>query len=396
MAGALDGVTVLDLSAVISGPMACAMLADQGARVIKVEGFEGDVARWLGPRKGDISSMFLAANRGKEAIALNLKTPEGVAILKELIGKADVLVQNFRPGAMERLGLGYETCAGLNPRLIYCSISGYGSQGPYSGARVYDPIIQATSGIASTQRDVATGQPVLLQSLICDKLSALTAAQAITAALFAREKSGAGQHVELAMLDAAIHFLWPESMYNHTFLDDPPPPQPDFGSFYRLIPTKDGWLTTAGVQDGEFRAMVKALGREDLADDPRFSTIMGRMQNAAAFRDIAGPLFMSRTAAEHHAAMLETDAPAAKVNERPELMTDPQVLANKVIQEVDAGPIGRARLSRAPAVFSGTPARAPSAAPRIGENTLAILSELGRTGDAAAAVIASGAARAAP
>jgi crotonobetainyl-CoA:carnitine CoA-transferase CaiB-like acyl-CoA transferase len=377
MPGPLEGVRVLDLSQVISGPMAATWLADQGADVIKVEDAGmGDFARYLGPRKADISAMFLTANRGKRSISLNLKSPDDQAVLWALIEKADVLIQNFRPGAIERLGFGPEPARARNPRLIYCSISGYGPTGPFAGARVYDPIIQASSGFAATQADPATGEPQLIRTLVCDKLTALTAAQAITAALFAREKSGEGQFVEIAMLDAAIAFLWPEGMYNHTFLEDPPPPSPDFGAFYRLWKSRDGYFAVAGVQDAEFKALARGLGRPDLAEDERFSTLQGRMVNGAQFMQEMGAAIASRTNAELVPQLLAEDAPAARVNTREDLKTDPQVIENGAIVETDHADLGRIQGPRHPARFHGTPVGPPGLAPHLGEHTAAIKGEL--------------------
>lgn len=357
--------------------MAAQWLADQGADVIKIEDPQiGDLCRWLGPRKGDIGSMFLTANRGKRSAALDLKDPQGADALWKLIERADVLVQNFRPGAMEKLGFGYTACAARNPRLIYCALSGYGQTGPYSRARVYDPVIQASSGMAASQRDIATGEPVLLQTLVCDKLTALTAAQAITAALFARERSGAGQLIELSMLDASVAFLWPEGMYNHTFLETPPPPQPEFGAFYRLWKGLDAFFAIAAVQDKEFAAVCNGVGRPDLAQDPRFKTVSDRMQNSAAFRAELSATLAQRPAAEVIAGLLAEEAPAAKVNEREDLPTDPQIVHNETILEIDHADLGRVRQPRHPARFFGTPTQPPGPAPHLGEHTAAVLAEL--------------------
>jgi crotonobetainyl-CoA:carnitine CoA-transferase CaiB-like acyl-CoA transferase len=392
MSGPLQGIKVVDLSIVISGPMATMMLADQGADVIKVEMPGGDMTRRLGPHKDDLSAMFITANRHKRSIVLDLKADAAKAVLADLIAGADVLVENFRPGALERLGFGYAAMAARNPRLIYCSISGYGQDGPMAGARVYDPIIQAVSGIASTQRDRQSNAPQLLQGLICDKLTALTAAQAISAALFARERAGGqGQKLELAMLDAALNFLWPEGMYNHTFLNDVAPPAPDFGAFYRLWPAKDGWMALAAVQDDEFRAMCEALDLMEMRDDPRFQTATGRMANAGEMLKSMGGAIASQPADALMARFLETDAPGAKVNERPDLPHDPQVVHNGAIVEFDNGPVGRVRGPRHPTRFKQTPARAPVAAPRLGEHSRAILGELGRDAATIEALLASGA-----
>jgi crotonobetainyl-CoA:carnitine CoA-transferase CaiB-like acyl-CoA transferase len=378
MPGPLEGVRVLDLSQVISGPMAATWLADQGADVIKVEDSKiGDFARYLGPRKADISAMFLTANRGKRSISLDLKAYEDQEVLWKLIETADVLIQNFRPGAIERLGFGPEPARARNKRLIYCSISGYGPTGPFAGARVYDPIIQASSGFAVTQADPKDGEPQLIRTLVCDKLTALTAAQAITAALFAREKTGEGQLVEVAMLDAAIAFLWPEGMYNHTFLEDPPEPSPDFGAFYRLWKSKDGYFAVAGVQDAEFKALARGLGRPDLAEDERFSTLQGRMVHGVEFMQEMGAAIASQTNAELMPRLLAEDAPAAKVNRREDLKTDPQVIENGMIVETDHADLGRIQGPRHPARFHGTPVGPPGLAPHLGQHSAAIRKEVG-------------------
>ena len=192
MAGPLEGIRIVDLSQVVSGPMAAGWLADQGADVIKVEGPGGDPVRGLGPVKGDLSSAFIALNRGKRSLTLDLKDEAAKPVLAELIRRADVLVQNFRPGVIEKLGFGWEAARTLNPRLIYCSISGYGPTGPYSGLRAYDPMIQASSGICASQLG-PDGEPQLVQTLVCVTITGLMAAQAISAALYAREKTGEGQ-----------------------------------------------------------------------------------------------------------------------------------------------------------------------------------------------------------
>ena len=377
MPGPMEGVKVLDLSQVISGPMAAQWLCDQGADVIKVEDPQmGDLCRWLGPRKADIAALFLTANRGKRSIVIDAKTDDGRETMRELIKWADVLIQNFRPGAIEKLGFGYEVCAELNPRLIYCALSGYGQTGPYSRTRVYDPIIQASSGMAASQRDINTGDPMLIQTLVCDKLTALTAAQAITAALFAREKSGAGQKIELSMLDAAVAFLWPEGMYNHTFIEDPPPPQPEFGAFYRLWKGNGAFFAIAAVQDKEFAAVCKGVGRPDLIEDPRFKTITDRMQNAHLYREELTKTIGEADPDTIIQGLLAEEAPAARLNERSDLPADPQIVHNETIFETDHADLGRIRQPRHPAQFFGTPVGKPGLAPHLGQHTAEILSEL--------------------
>ena len=179
MTGPLDGFKILDLSAVLSGPLATMWLADQGANVIKVEPFHGDIVRAMGGGDG-ITPSFLSANRGKKGIAVDLKTPQGLALVMRLAAEADVLVQNFRPGAIERMGLGYDTVTEVNPNIVYCSISGFGETGPYAHKRVYDPVIQSLSGLADIQRDRETGRPKMIRTVIPDKTTGLTAAQAVS------------------------------------------------------------------------------------------------------------------------------------------------------------------------------------------------------------------------
>ncbi len=212
MSGPLAGIRVLDLTSVVSGPLATMFLADQGAEVIKIEPLGGDITRHSRQsisESGEFSALFVSTNRGKRSLSLDLKRPEAGTIMRKLAARADVLVQNFRPGTMERLGLGEPTLRASNPRLIYVSISGVGESGPYAGKRVYDPIIQGLSGFADLQADPKTRRPRMIRTIVADKTTAIFAAQAVTAALFARERTGEGQHVRLAMLDTMIAYLWP-------------------------------------------------------------------------------------------------------------------------------------------------------------------------------------------
>ena len=218
--GPLAGVKILDLSIALTGPFAVTLLADQGAEVVKVErpGM-GDIARWIGVSVNGMSAFYLACNRGKRCIAVDLSTEEGQSVVLKLAAEADVVVQNFRPGVIDRLGLGYESVRALNPEVIYCSISGYGSEGPYSERSAYDTSIQAYAGFAANQADPEGGPPEFLHQNGADKVSALFASQAITAALFARGQGRGGQHVEMAMADACVSFLWAESAGNEVLLD---------------------------------------------------------------------------------------------------------------------------------------------------------------------------------
>ncbi len=364
MMGPLAGIRVLDLSQIVSGPMAGAWLSDQGADVLKLEAPAGDPVRSVGVRKGNMSAIFVSVNRGKRGIVLDLKDPATRADFEALLRWADVLIENFRPGALARLGFSWERCAEINPRLIYCAITGFGPDGPYANIRAYDPVVQAASGVAATQAD-AQGQPSLVQSLVCDKVTALTAAQGITAALFARERSGTGQRVEIAMLDAALAFNWPEGMYNHAFVE-PAAPFPDYGTLTRLWPALDGQVSMAAIQDSEFQAMRDALGNPESLADPRYDSMAGRFAHLAALLPAMGAEVAIRTRGELMDGFKATGAVGCTVNSREEVLTDPQVLHNGSIVTVDQGSLGHVRVARHPVRFSATPANdAPGPAPAL-------------------------------
>jgi crotonobetainyl-CoA:carnitine CoA-transferase CaiB-like acyl-CoA transferase len=220
MSGPLEGVRVLDLTTMVAGPVAAMMLADQGADVIKVESPAGDLMRRFAFGRNGMSASFLSCNRNKRSLAIDMKNGEGLQIVKKLVAAADVLMHNFRPGTAERVGVGEDSVRGIRPDIIYVSISGFGESGPYASQRAYDPVIQALSGLAEIQRDRDTGRPRMVRTIIADYTTALTAAQAITAALFAKERSGVGQHIRIAMLDSMISYLWPEAMPSLTFVGE--------------------------------------------------------------------------------------------------------------------------------------------------------------------------------
>ena len=375
----LEGVRIVDLSAIISGPMATQILADQGADVIKVEGpGPGDLVRYLGPQRNGMTAMFAAVNRNKRAIVLNLKAPEGKAILLDLVRKADVFVENFRPGAIAKLGLGYEALRAINPGLIYVSMSGFGDTGPYAPRRVYDPVIQAVSGFSDTQKSAATGEPQLIQTLACDKITAITAAQAITAALYAKARGRGGRLVELNMLDCAIAFLWPDSFYNHA-IEGEFNRSPDFASFYSIRRTRDGFITMLALSDDEFHATCRAIGRPDMIEDPRFRSIGERMQNAKVMTDMISEMVQRYATAEITARLEAEDVPHAVVLKREEVLTNPQVLANGTIGTLDDPRAGRMRMAHAAGRFDGKPMPFRRPAPALGEHTNEILAELGRS-----------------
>ena len=389
-AGPLAGIHIVDLSTVFAGPMAAALLADQGATVTKVESPEGDTARMIGPAKGDLSATFIAANRGKRCLALDLKAPAAREVLLALLARADVLVENFRPGVMARLGLADDMLAQRFPRLVRLSVTGFGPVGPRAGDRAYDAVIQAIGGVAASQRDASTGAPVVMASTVCDKLTALTAAQAVTAALLARERSGRGQHVEVAMLDATLAFQWPDAMYNHVFVDDAPAPFPEFGATQRPWRTADGFVTTMVPQQAEFRGLCTALGHPEIVDDPRFATLAERYRHGPQLRATLEPLFLQNRNADLEAACRRHGVPMGVVHEKAAVLTDPQVAHNQALVVLDHGDIGRVRLARAGARFDGQAQAPRQGAGRLGEHGDAVLRELGYADGEIAALRAAG------
>ena len=385
----LSGLKVLDFSSVLSGPLAAGLLAEQGADVVKVEGPEGDTTRLIGPAKAGLSAMYIAANRGKRAITLDLKQPAARAIAQALVQQADVLIENMRPGVMDRLGLGPAAMRALNPGLVYLSITGFGPDGPDAGARVYDTVVQARSGFAAANPHPVTGEPMLLPATVCDKLTALTAAQAVSSALVARGRDGRGRHVQVAMVDAAVAFQWPDAMYNHVFQQDPPPPMPEFAAGQRPWATRDGFVATNTPQQAEFDAMARTLDCPGLSQDPRFASTPARMRHGRELREALTPRFAAWDTAPLVAALVEAGVPTGRVNRREDLAEDPQLRHNRTVVTVDQPGAGPVRLARGAAVFDG--AHSPVApAPRPGEHGPAVLREAGFDDAQIAAWIADG------
>lgn len=376
MAGPLAGIRVIDLTTVVSGPVCTMLLADQGADVIKVEPPGGDIARRTAGN-GEFTAMFVSCNRGKRSLAIDLKQPAALAILHRLIAGADVLVQNFRPGTMERFGLDDASIRALNPKLIYLSISGVGETGPYVGKRVYDPVIQSLSGFADVQANQATGRPQLIRTIVADKTTAVHAAQAICAALFARERSGQGQSIHLSMLDTMVAYLWPEAMTQYTVVGNEatainPTARPDL-----IFQTLDGYITVGSVSDSEWQGLCGVLGKPEWIDDPRFKTPGKRAANAAERITLVAEILATGQSQDWLDRLDAADVPCAPVLRRGEVMNNPQVVNNCMIEEFDQPMLGRVRQPRPAARFDATPARIGGPAPAIGQHTDSILAELG-------------------
>ena len=377
MPGAMDGVRILDLTTMVAGPVATMMLADQGADVIKVESPHGDLMRHFSRGRNGMNPGFLSCNRNKRSLAVDLKSADGLQIVNRLIATAQVFVHNFRPGIAERIGLSEEAVRAIRRDIVYVSISGYGIKGPYAGQRAYDPVIQAMSGLADIQRDRDTGRPRMVRTIIADYTTALTAAQAITAALFARERSGIGQHVRLSMLDAMISYLWPEAMPSLTFVGAESDPSDGEVGPDLVFATQDRYITAAALSDDEWAGMCRALNRQELIDDPRFKTARDRSINAVERRSITAAELEKWRADEILPRLLANDVPSAPVVSRFELLRDAQVRENQILEVFESEAFGKVRMPRPAAQFERTPATVRAMAPMLGADNSAILAELG-------------------
>lgn len=378
--GPLSGVKVLDLSIALTGPYAAALLADQGADVVKIErpGI-GDIARWVGVAVNGMSAFYLACNRGKRCIALDLSTAEGQEIAVQLAADADVILQNFRPGVIDRLGLGYDAIRKINPDVVYASISGYGPVGPYRDRSAYDTSIQAYAGFAATQAEPGGGPPTFLRQNAADKVSSLYAAQAITAALFARASGRGGQHLEMSMADACVSFLWAEAAGNEVLLDSDGTMPSSFNAGFSPMRFLDGWGIVVPTTDADFAGMCKSLDVEGW-DDPRIKTVGERRKN----RDILEPIMdmcyamaANLTQAEATERFIRERVAFAMVLTAAEMVDDPHAVAIGMFEEFDHPVVGRARLPRHPTQFHQTPASLAGGAPALGQHTDEILTELG-------------------
>ena len=375
--GPLSGITVIDLTAMISGPVCTMMLGDQGADVIKIEPLTGELTRKVGASKNGMTTSFLCANRSKRSLTLNLKDPKGITILKKLITKADVLVQNFRPGAMKRMGLSYEEVKKLNKGIIYTSISGFGEKGPYSNQRVYDPVIQALSGLADIQRDQKTNFPKMVRTIIPDKTTGMAAAQAISSALFYKERYGTGQHIKLAMLDVMVAYLWPEGSASLSFVGDEGDPSKGQMGLDLVFQTKDNKYITAGaVTDKEWLGMCNAFDRKDLLSDPRFNTPRARFDNKTERRLLIADEIKKHNSEYILAKLHENEVPSAPILSRTELLENEQIIENNIIEFHDSKLFGNIRSPRPAPIYSDSPINGSQLAPLLGQNSIEILKEI--------------------
>ncbi|RPG13323.1 MAG: CoA transferase [Proteobacteria bacterium TMED72] len=382
MPGPLEGIKVVDFSAVISGPLCSMILADQGADVIKVEApGRPDLLRKEWYFRGGLTSMFANCNRGKRSVAIDLQSEEGIEAAYALCDQADVVLENFRPGVMERLKVGPEDLHARNPGLVYCRISGYGQTGPWSGKRAYDPVTQAVTGYVAIQNNPEAPIPDLVRNALVDKATAYSAAQAITAALLARERGQEGQTVALSLLDAGLAFFWPDGMMKNTMLGEGTREGPALYDRYRLTETRDGHIVMWAGLDNEWHAVFRCLGLPELCEDERFATGRARKDNGEALGALLYDEFRKWSTDEIIQRMEEEQVPGGPVLPLEAVPGNIQIQHNQTVYEVEHPTAGRMRQCRPAALFSRTQAEAGAIAPLFGEQTDEVLGEVGFTPD---------------
>ena len=380
MAGALKGVRVIDLTSMISGPSATMILGDQDAEIIKIENTSvGDYTRIVSTQRAGVSAAYLNNNRNKKSVCIDLKTDDGKKILKKLINTADVMVQNFRPGVMDRLGFGYSDVATISPNIIYVSISGFGFTGPYKNKPVYDPLIQALSGLATIQAGSDEDRPRLVRTILPDKLTGITTAQAITAALFHKAKTGEGQEIKISMLDTVVSFLWGSDMGGHTFVGDELEKETAQSFIALIYETKEGFISVAVQSDKEWFNLCDAFNKKEWLSDSRFLTAELRHENINKRLELIQSELKKKTSEEWLKLLTDKDVPCAPVLTRKEMINNEQVIANDIIKISEHPAAGKIRQSKLAASFSATKKDDTLSAPSHGQDTHSVLLSVGFT-----------------
>ena len=371
-AGPLTGITVLDLCSYLAGPYGCTLLADLGATVIKIESPQGDMLRQFPSSLAGESRFFLGTNRGKRALALDLKQPEGLAVLHRMVETADVLVENFRPSVPARLGIDYPRLKAINPRLIYCGLTGYGDSGPLSEKGGFDQVLQCLSGMAVFQ---GGGPPQLVLGSVLDYFISALLAYGVTAALFKRERSGVGQYLSLSLLRSALtiqagRFVWAENEGREVARDS------GAGGLTGIHPTKNGALYISVHSNHFFAALCELIGRPELARDPRCATMRSRATHAAALVPELRAALALRSALEWEEIFGER-VPCAAVRPIEDMFDHPQVLAEDLVATLDHPMVGRYRTMTKPIKLADTPGPPPRPSPTFGQHSDEILAEHG-------------------
>ncbi|MEW6298484.1 MAG: CoA transferase [Thermodesulfobacteriota bacterium] len=394
MSGPLSGVRVLDFSSAVTGPFCTMLMGDLGADVIKIESAGGDILRHLNVTfKAGVGSWFINFNRNKRSIQLDLKHPDARQTVLRMAAQSDVLVQNFRPGVMERLGLDYAAVRAHNPKIVYLSISGFGAEGPYAHKPCYDPVIQGMSGVAFVQG--GKGKPTFVRMAMADKMTSMNAIYHVLAGLVAAERQGIGQEIKLSMLDSLISFIAPDCMFGYTFI-----PDDEFrhlsiaDAVMQPIPTKDGYVIACAATNEQWERMCRAMGKPEWVT--QYPTPGDRAAHIADILAALDALFPQKTTKEWLAIFEAADVPCGPVYTFDEVLQDPQLAINQTFVEYDHPVAGRVRGVNVPGKFSATPTRVRHHAPGLGEHTVEILREFGLTPGQIAALLEANVATQAP
>ena len=383
MKGPLEGIKVVELAQIMAGPTCGMLLADLGADVIKVEKLPGgdDTRSYSEPSIAGESAAFMMLNRNKRGIAVNLKKPGGLDVVKRLLAGADVVTENYRKGTLEKLGLGYEVLEKLNPRLVYCAISGYGRTGPYADKGGFDLIAQGFAGIMSITGEPG-GPPAKSGTSIADINAGILAALGIVSAIVARATTGRGQMVDTSLMEAAVQqTFWQSAIFLATGRNPGPSGSAHILTApYQAFPTSDGWINVGGANQANWERIVKAIGLPHLAEDPRFRTNTDRMRNLDALTPLIAERLTTRSSAEWIAELEALGVPVGPVNRIGDMLADPQVAARGMLVEVEHARAGRVKTLGTPVKFSQTPTSVARGAPLLGQHTREVLQSLGYSG----------------
>ena len=378
MAGPLDGIRVIDFTTMVAGPYATMILADQGADVIKVEApLASDHARRAGYGQRHFTAAFVNNNRNKRSMTVDAKTAAGREAILRLAKTADVFAQNFRPGVMARLGLDEPDVRSVNAGIVYLSISGWGETGPLAHKPVYDPIIQALSGLATVQAGSDDARPRLIRTILPDKMTGITAAQAVSSALLARERTGEGQHVRVSMLDAIIAFMWASDMGGLTFVGKEVSVQRAATFIDLIYETRTDYISVSVMTNTQWEGFCRAVERPEWVADERFNTPAGRDRHADERLELMQSALIEKSAEAWLSILDAAGVPCAPVLNRAEVVQHPQVRESGIVIETDHPHAGRLRQARNAARFERTPAQVRRGAPHLGEHTVEVLRELG-------------------
>ncbi|HYG87648.1 MAG TPA: CaiB/BaiF CoA-transferase family protein [Azospirillum sp.] len=393
--GPLAGLKVVELAHIMAGPVCGLMLADMGAEVVKVEKLPGgdDSRRMVPPTIEGESAAFMMMNRNKRAIALNLKSAEGKEVLRRLLRTADVLVENYRRGTLEKLGFSWEVLQGLNPRLVYCEISGFGRSGPLADQGGFDLIAQGMSGLMSITGEGPGRPPVKVGAPVTDTTAGLLAAMGVLAAVVERQGSGRGQKVDTSLFEAGIvHTYWQSAIRFATGVSPGPMGSAHpLNAPYQAFPTADGWINIGAANQANWLRLLDALEAPELRDDPRFADNPGRMRHLDALVEILSTIFRRRSTAEWLAVMEQAGIPAGPVLSIAEMHEHPHTQARGMVVEVEHSRAGPTRTLGLPVKFSRTPGAVLTGAPVLGEHTREILADCGFTPEEAERLVAAGA-----